>query len=82
MGMTSLEQTPTGVRVFEGETKISLFFWPKRTRLDFKNKLTPVVVEADDQGTEQEHAFVFRLVHPKSANLEKRAVEDYALLCL
>ncbi|KTG33656.1 hypothetical protein cypCar_00019776 [Cyprinus carpio] len=82
----SLGLTPTGVLVFEGETKIGLFFCT--TDKSFRqNLICSNWVQRNSfeqlEGKEQEHTFVFRMDHPKACkHLWKCAIEHHAFFRL
>lgn len=76
----SLGLTPTGILVYEGRTKIGLFFWPKILKLEMNgNKLKIVVADEGDDKTRKsviEHTFCFVLPDKRYCKtLWKNAVE-------
>ncbi|CAH8478080.1 unnamed protein product, partial [Dicrocoelium dendriticum] len=77
--------TPTGILVFEGTTKIGLFFWPNVLKIEMKGNRLKILVTEEDEASRKvtEHAFCFVLTDNHACkSLWKSAVEHHTFFRL
>lgn len=81
----NLGLTPTGILVYQGDSKIGLFFWPNILTIAMNGQKLKIVVAEENETTRQvtEHSFCFVLPNKSACkNLWKSAVEHHTFFRL
>ncbi|GAA27403.2 band 4.1-like protein 5, partial [Clonorchis sinensis] len=81
----NLGLTPTGILVYQGDSKIGLFFWPNILTIAMNGQKLKIVVAEENEATRQvtEHSFCFVLPNKSACkNLWKSAVEHHTFFRL